>query len=202
MGGIDLETARLRLRQWRDSDVPALAAIFADPEFARYVGTGVARTAVESQAEFDEYRDEWDRLGHGRWAVEEAATGRLIGYCEILQFREGTPDAVHEVAYGLARDRWGFGLATEAAHAAVAWAFEGLGAESVVGLTHPDNLASQRVLAKLGMKPEGMVQGRHRELLLHRVTRSNFDAIAGQVKPYAGARTPLSDQTVRSSVLP
>lgn len=112
--------------------------------------------------------------GCGRWALEEKETGKLIGDCGILLFKEGTAEQEPEVAYMLARAAWGQGLATEAASAAVGWAFAAQPAASLVGLTHPDNQRSQRVLTKLGFERAGAFQGAHGMLNLYRVDRHRF----------------------------
>lgn len=166
------------LRPWRPSDLDAFAAIESDPEFRRYVGTGRPLTLETARAEIEGFEDEWRRLGHGRWAVEEGASGELIGACGVLSWQEGTPEGTGEVAYGFARSRWGRGLATEAAQASVVWAFANFDFDSLVGLTHPENAASQRVLAKLGMQYEGLFEGRYQILNVYRVSRAAFLASA------------------------
>lgn len=168
----EIETQRLHLRAWRGEDIESLAAIRADSEAMRYIGAGAPLTFKET--DIGGFRDEWSRTGCGRWALEEKETGKLIGDCGILLFKEGTAEQEPEVAYMLARGAWGRGLATEAATAAVSWAFENLQSDAVVGLTHPANAASQRVLAKLGFQAAGTFDGVYRRLNLYRVTSTEF----------------------------
>lgn len=168
----ELRTARLILRGWQEADIAPYAAIQADPEVRRWVGDGRPIGPEAATAEVHGFSDEWRRLGCGRWAVVDLAAGQLIGNCGILHWYEATPQATPELAYGFARRAWGQGIATEAARACLAWAFQTLAAESVVGLVHPANLASRRVLAKVGMAFEGEWQGRHGPLLVHRIRRA------------------------------
>ncbi len=169
-----LTTPRLLLRPWTPADLDALAAIEADPEVQRFFDPGLPLTHDQAAESMAGFVAEWDRLGHGRWAVEERGRGAMIGSCGLVRYLEGTPEATGEVAYGLARSHWGLGLATEAARAAVLWGFATFEFPAVVGLTHPDNLASQRVLAKIGMHHLGQVPGKSRVVSLYSVERAAF----------------------------
>jgi RimJ/RimL family protein N-acetyltransferase len=142
----------------------------------RYVGNRAPLSFEESRAEIAGFEDEWRRLGHGRWAVEERASNALIGACGILSWQEGTPDEKAEIAYGFGHPWWGHGYATEAARASIDWAFAAFDFPEVVALTNPDNVASQRVLAKIGFVPAGEAQGRYYLMNLYRLTREAFEA--------------------------
>jgi len=167
-------TERLTLRPWRPGDLDAFAAQCADAETMRYIGAGTPISREEAVAVIEGYLAEWERVRHGRWAVELSSTGEFIGGCGLVRWKEGTPEATGEVAYGFARAHWRLGYATEAARAAVSWGFANFDWETVVGLTHPDNAASQRVLAKLGMVAIGHYQGRHGVLNVYGVGRGAF----------------------------
>ena len=90
----------------------------------------------------------WEEHRLGWWAVEPRLEARLIGWSG-LQYLPETGEV--EVAYLLSRTWWGRGLATEAATACLQYGFEEFGLDRIVGLTHPDNVASQRVLEKVGL---------------------------------------------------
>ncbi len=83
------------------------------------------------------------------WAVVVKDSGHVIGYCGLI-FLEGTTEV--ELAYGLAKSSWGKGFATEAARASLRFGFEELKLNRVVAVVNPQNIPSQRVLEKLGMK--------------------------------------------------
>jgi RimJ/RimL family protein N-acetyltransferase len=95
----------------------------------------------------------FDRYGFGLWAVEEAGSKSFIGFAglSIPPFEAAFTPCV-EVGWRLARDHWGKGHATEAARAALTFAFQTLGLREVVAMTVPGNARSWRVMEKLGMR--------------------------------------------------
>ena len=101
----------------------------------------------------------WQLRGYGIWAVEERASGDLIGRIG-LHNPEGWPGL--EVGWLLARSRWGHGFATEGAAAAAAYAWRELGVDHLISLIDPANERSIRVARRLGEHPEGdvVLQGR------------------------------------------
>jgi RimJ/RimL family protein N-acetyltransferase/catechol 2,3-dioxygenase-like lactoylglutathione lyase family enzyme len=147
-----LETERLALRPFAETDLDAYAAICADPEVMRFMGSGgkpMSRAAVWRAVA--SYVGHWQLRGFGFWALEEKATGRLVGRAGLWR-PEGWPGT--EVGWLLARPAWGRGLATEAGRAALAHAFEVLGADHVVSVIHPENARSIRVAERLGERYE------------------------------------------------
>ncbi len=94
----------------------------------------------------------WHMRGYGHWAVEEKATGRMIGRIGFLN-PEGWP--AFEIGWTLARHAWGRGYAIEGAKAALRYAFEHLDKRHVISLIHPENVRSMRVAERLGEKLEG-----------------------------------------------
>lgn len=163
------------LRPWRAGDLDAFAAQCADAETMRYIGAGTPISREEAAAVIEGYLAEWERVDHGRWAVELSGSGEFIGGCGLVRWKEGTAEATGEVAYGFGRGHWGLGYATEAARAVVSWGFASFDWETVVGLTHPENEASQHGLAKLGMVAMGHYQGRHGLLNVYGVERAVFE---------------------------
>jgi RimJ/RimL family protein N-acetyltransferase len=91
----------------------------------------------------------WQVRGYGLWAAEEKASGALVGRIGLLR-REGWRDL--ELAWLVARERWGQGFATEGARAALAHAFTAVGARRVISVIAPENAASIRVAEKLGLR--------------------------------------------------
>lgn len=93
---------------------------------------------------------QWALRGHGQWAVEERATGHLLGRAGLHQ-----PERVDwpglEVGWTLHPDHWGNGYATEAGGAAITYAFDTLDRDEVVSVIHPDNHGSQAVARRLGL---------------------------------------------------
>ncbi|MBV8460798.1 MAG: GNAT family N-acetyltransferase [Candidatus Eremiobacteraeota bacterium] len=128
--------------------------IFSDPRVTQYLprgpfkadeALGIARRVIEH------FITHWEDHGFGVWAVVEKTSGDLIGQCGLNTLAEA-PET--EVLYLLDRPYWGRGLATEAARSAVEIGFQAVGLQRIVGLTMPDNVASQRVLTKAGLRYE------------------------------------------------
>jgi len=104
--------------------------------------------AERTIAVFDNH---WSRRGYGVWAAADKITGQLIGHCG-LNF---VPEAGEvEVLYALRQDRWGQGLATEAARASVRFGFEQADLACLIALAVPENIASRRVMEHLGFQYE------------------------------------------------
>src|SRR4051812_44379604 len=123
---LPIHTARLEIRPFVPADRAAMQPIYDDPEVMRYItGGGDPAGWVASYV-----RDQRER-GYTFWAVVERASGEMIGEAGLASFEEG-PDL--ELGYLLRRDRWGRGLATEAAGAILAAAFNGLGARKVMAV--------------------------------------------------------------------
>lgn len=167
-----LQTERLILRGFRESDLDALAAMQADPEVMRFLGaTGQVRSRQESWMGMATAMGQWALRGYGLWAWEERATGRFVGRGGLLNY-EGWPET--ELAYAMPRACWGQGYATEAGRAALDWGFAHLPVERLVSFIKPGNLASGRVAARLGGVQEGMTEllGTPCELWVYRRARS------------------------------
>lgn len=144
-----IETARLRLRPFKPSDLDGLSRITADPEVMRYIAGRRPITRDETETNLRNIIETFWRRGHGRWAMVEKAGGRLLGYCGLAHPAE-SPGI--ELVYMLAREAWGRGVATEAAAACLRYGFEELRLETVYALTMPDNERSRRVLDRVGMR--------------------------------------------------
>lgn len=150
----EIETARLRLRRWRPDDVDALARIYAEPEVMRYLFPLDGRDGVAQQIE--RFESQWERLGFGKWAAEDQASGDLLGRIGLIRHDDWPldPDNV-EVGWTFARSHWGRGLATEGGLASLRFAFETIDIDRVISIIHPDNTASRRVAEKCGLTLRG-----------------------------------------------
>ncbi|MDY7229694.1 GNAT family N-acetyltransferase [Hyalangium rubrum] len=142
-----LETERLILRQFQESDLDAYAEICGDPEVMRYVGEFKPMDRANAWRSMATHLGHWQLRGYGMWAVEEKATGRMIGRVGLWK-PEGWPDL--EVGWMIHRAYWGRGLATEAGRASIDAAFRMLEVDHVISVIHPDNAASIRVAEQVG----------------------------------------------------
>jgi RimJ/RimL family protein N-acetyltransferase len=146
---VELETARLRLRPWRDEDLPTLARWNADPVVMRHMGRG-PMTLEESAAALERTRRHWEEHGFGVWAAELLATGELVGRIGVAYHRAWPGDP--EVGWVIDPAHAGAGLATEGGAACVEYGFDVLGAGRLVSICTEENTASRRVMEKLGFR--------------------------------------------------
>jgi RimJ/RimL family protein N-acetyltransferase len=146
----ETRTARLLLRGWRDADLTPFAAMNADPAVSEFLSRPLARE--ESDAFVASMVESWATRGFGQWALERLDTGAFVGFTGLSapSFDAHFTPAV-EVGWRLAPEAWGHGFATEAAEAAVAYAFETLGLAEIVSFTVPANVRSRAVMERLGM---------------------------------------------------
>ena len=165
-----LETERLTLREFRESDTDAYAEMLADPEVMRFLG-GKPMSRAEA------WRNMASVIGHGQlrgyslWAVEERASGEMIGRVGCWR-PEGWPGL--EVGWTLRRRFWHRGYATEAARASAEYAFRELGQARVISLIAPENVNSIRVAERLGEKPEGEWEVFGTRVVIYAVGREEF----------------------------
>ncbi|ADB34858.1 GCN5-related N-acetyltransferase [Kribbella flavida DSM 17836] len=178
----ELTTDRLRLRRWTDADREPFAALNADPAVMQHFPA--PQTREQSDALIDRTTESFDRLGFGLWALEVLETGRFIGFTglSVPRFEAHFTPAV-EVGWRLAKEAWGNGYATEAAHAALAYGFGPAGLAEIVSFTATTNVASQRVMSRIGMTHDEAgdfdhprIQPGHRlqRHVLYRITRAQW----------------------------
>ena len=146
-----LTTARLRLRPFTPDDLDGICAFYGDAEVMRYIGNGLPRSRDEARERLDFMIRCWDEHGYGMLGVEPLAGGALLGRCGFLPMPE---IGAIELGYTFRRDAWGLGYATESARAVLDWAFGAGGLERVVARARPANVASTRVMDKLGLRFE------------------------------------------------
>lgn len=149
----EITTDRLYLRPFQLTDLDWLAAIWADPDVMRYVGTSGPRSREKAQKRLGELIEHQQQHGFSIWAVLLQDGQTPIGYCGI-QYLDDTPQI--EVGYGFAKACWGKGYATESAAASVRYGFETVGLDRIVAIVHPENRASNKVIQKVGMHYEGI----------------------------------------------
>ncbi|HEY0320755.1 MAG TPA: GNAT family N-acetyltransferase [Pyrinomonadaceae bacterium] len=163
-----IETERLVLRQFTPDDLDELVQLRADPLVMRYIGDQ-SREKVEQRLRY--YISHYESHGLGMWAVIDKSTGAMVGWCGLI-FLDETPEV--EVGYGVARDYWGRGLMTEAARASLRYGFERAGLERIVAVAMPENVASRRIMEKLGMHYEKNVHHYGHDLVYYAIEREAF----------------------------
>jgi RimJ/RimL family protein N-acetyltransferase len=147
---IEIETPRLRMRQWRESDREPFAAMNADPAVVEFFASPPSRAA--SDASIDAWQAQFAAQGWSNWAVELRESQEFIGFTGLsVPRRTFSFSPCVEVGWRLARKFWGEGFATEAARAALRVAFERLALPEVVSFTAVGNLRSRAVMERIGM---------------------------------------------------
>lgn len=142
------ETQRLQCRQLIPEDPSSLVEVYGDAEAMRYVGDGSPLTEAEGKAWLKVTGNNYDKYGYGMFALLERATSRIVGFIGLVH-PGGQREA--EVKYAFLRTHWGQGLATEAVAALLEYGEHSHGLTHVIATVAPENLASQRVLTKVGM---------------------------------------------------
>lgn len=145
-----LETDRLILRLPQAQDFDDYAELVGDEETARYIGGHMPRAAAWRK--FLQMPGAWALQGFAMFSVIEKSSGRWIGQAGPW-YPEGWPGT--EVGWSFKRSSWGQGYATEAAIAAIDWAFDHLGWDEVIHSIDPDNRASQMLAQRLGSRNRG-----------------------------------------------
>ena len=171
-----LETERLILRQWRADDFEPYARICADPEVMRYLNKeGKPLTRLETWRHLAFLIGHWHLLGYGHWAVEERASGHLLGRIGFLN-PEGWPG--FEIGWTLGREYWGRGYAIEGARRALRYAFTEMGRDHVISLIHSENKASMKVAERLGEKLEGKTKVNDVPVLIFGISRETWKVLS------------------------
>jgi RimJ/RimL family protein N-acetyltransferase len=179
---LELESARLLLRQWSDEDLPEFAAMCADPQVMRYFPAPLSR--LESASLIGRIRGHFAEHGFGLWALERKDTGAFIGFTGLAEVgfdARFTPAT--EIGWRLAREHWGLGYASEAAWTALRCGFDRLALKEVVSFTTETNTPSQKVMQAIGMHHDSaddfdhpMLAADHplRHHALYRITREQW----------------------------
>ncbi len=149
-GHPSLTTVRLSLRPWREQDRAPFAELNRDSRVMEFLPKPLTR--AESDATAARIGEHFERHGFGLWAVEVVGVADFIGFVglNVPKFEAHFTPCV-EIGWRLAYDHWAQGYATEAAGAALAFAFESLALDQVVSFTVPANDRSRRVMERLAM---------------------------------------------------
>ncbi len=146
----NLETERLILRQWKDSDIAIFVEINRDEKVMEFFPEVWSEEKSRDCAEY--FRKHFSENGFGFFAVELKENHEFIGFVGIAKvgFEAHFTPAI-EIGWRLASKHFGNGYATEAAREVLRFAFQDLGLKEIVAFTVPDNLPSQNVMKKIGM---------------------------------------------------
>lgn len=193
-----IETARLLLRPWRDSDVEPWVQMNADPRVAEFFPRIYTRELSQSTAQ--RLRADLERRGYGWWVVEVregSAFAGVVALQEVPFSAHFTP--AREIGWRFTPECWGRGYATEAALAALGFAFSRLGWNEVVAMTAAPNLRSQRVMERLGMSRDTGGDFDHPRIEAGHPLRRHVLYRIGAPEAASGGPNPKTDHSDRSS---
>jgi ribosomal-protein-alanine N-acetyltransferase len=152
-----LETERLTLRAIQQEDAPEIFAIFSDVEVMRYYDMAPFETPVEAQTLIAVFEGGFADRKYLRWGITLKEGGdTVIGTCGFNDFRPHNASAI--IGYDLAQAVWGHGCATEAVSAMLKFGFEQVGLNRIEAMTMLWNVASMRLLDRLGFTEEGILR--------------------------------------------
>jgi len=178
-----LETERLVLGPWQSSDWTAFRSIATDTEVMRYITGGTPWTDDQIRNFVDRQVKLYSERGFCRWKLLAKTTGEMIGFCGV-GFWSDAPDP--EIGWWLAPRFWGRGLATEAARTALRDVFERVRLERIISVARPENVASIRIMEKLGLKLECEFENQGVRLVRYaigRPQRERTNRIRAKVRP-------------------
>lgn len=145
-----LETDRLMLREIRNEDFDELYRMNSDPEVMKYVGDGTTRNYDQMEKEIDMLMSHYIRKpGLGIWATILKGNKKFVGASGLVYYDNTTEI---EIGYRMLKEYWNKGYATEASYGLLNYGFATLKLAKIVSSAHVDNIASQRVMQKIGMK--------------------------------------------------
>jgi RimJ/RimL family protein N-acetyltransferase len=145
-----ITTERMVLRPMQQDDLPHYIEMEADADVMRWVGDGTTKQPDEVRATFEHFWWFPERFGTRAFTIVDRESDAFLGRVFLGPLLEDS-----EIGYLFVKPAWGRGLATEAARAALNWAFTHAGLKRIVGITYPDNIASQKVLQKCGLVRQG-----------------------------------------------
>lgn len=172
-----LTTARLRLEPIDERHFDGLQAMNRLPEVMRFI-SGAPEAPEQTRKMIEVVKGRWTQYGFSWWAFIERDTGRLVG-AGCIQYLGRDPANPLEIGWRLVPDRWGRGLASEAAQAMARFAFDTLHAPILTAVCLPENEDSARVMARLGLRRRGLEQWYERPHATWEITRAEWQARRG-----------------------
>lgn len=143
-----IETPRLALREFSPSDAENMYRLNLDPDVIKYTGDPAFRNVAEAHSFLENY-DQYRKYGFGRWAVIDKSNGGFLGWCGL---KHDPLIGETDIGFRFFKVFWNRGFATESAQACIAYGFDRLNMQTIVGRAMKENTASIKVLEKLGMR--------------------------------------------------
>jgi RimJ/RimL family protein N-acetyltransferase len=165
-----LETPRLYLREMNVSDASDIYHLNLDPQVIKYTGD-VAFDSIADAKRFIETYDHYEKYGFGRWAMISKSDHAFIGWCGI---KYSPSIGEYDIGYRLMKKYWGQNYATEAASACIDWAFAKLDISTIIGRSVEENIASCRVLEKIGLRYVKTIKENNDMLKIYQISNTKI----------------------------
>lgn len=150
---IYIETKRLILREITEADVNGIFELDSDPDVHKYLGNKPIKSLEESKAIIKYIQKQYEENGIGRWAVVDKVTNEFIGWSGLKYEKEVRKEMdYYDLGYRLKKKFWGKGIATETALESLNYGFQKLNLNEIFAGAHIENIASNKVLQKVGLK--------------------------------------------------
>lgn len=172
-----LETTRVWLQPWEAGDHVPFCRLTQDARVMRYISNGQLWNELQTREFIERQRAGFATRGFCLWKLVHKETSELSGMCG-LQPLVNTSDI--EIGWWLLPELWGKGIATEAARCALAFGFQQARLPRIVAIALPENRASTRVMEKLGMTFEAMMNHKGYEVARYAIHRAEFDSATGE----------------------
>lgn len=167
---LELRSARLDLRPMTTADLAVAHAMWTDPDMRRYLCDDKVVSVEQAREWLETSERNFAERRFGLWVLVERASGYTIGFAGAQLWGDGAP----ELMYGLLPAWWHQGLAAEASSAVLDYLFETLGHSVVMAATDPPNVASVRVMERLGMSFEWRGEKHGLDTVVYRLSRERW----------------------------
>ena len=158
-----LETDRLLLREFSPNDAKNLYNLNLNPKVIRYTGNSAFKSIDEAKKFLENYRD-YELNGYGRWAVINKESNKFIGWCGL---KYGEMENETDIGFRYFEEQWNKGYASESAKACLNYGFEKLNLKRIIGRAMKKNIASIKVLEKIGLEFERDVEFEGEEAVIY-----------------------------------
>lgn len=146
------ESERLGFRRLERSDLDDLFELDSNPAVHRYLGNSPVASREQSLTYLENILSQYEANDIGRFALIEKASGEFIGWSGLKLENKIRPEPYYDIGYRLKEKFWGKGFATESAVASLDYGFNTLQLPKICAGAHVDNIASNKILQKIGLK--------------------------------------------------
>ena len=160
-----LETERLILRELNPNDAEDFYKLNLNYNVIKYTGNSAFKNIDEARIFLENYQD-YKINGYGRWSVINKETNRFIGWCG-LKFGEMKDET--DIGFRFFEEEWNKGFATESAKACINYGFDKLNLKRIIGRAMKENIASIKVLEKIGLVYEKDVHFDGKQAVIYKI---------------------------------